>query len=489
MASPGSSLAALAEATGGTVLGDPEVVVTDATHDSRQAGPGALFVAVRGMSTDGHRFVAQAVAQGSPAVVVEVPQQVEVPQLVVDDSRARLATIAAEVHGHPSHQLSLVGVTGTNGKTTVTYLLESIAAAAGLPSGLIGTIQSRVGADPIPSLRTTPEATDLQRMLRVMVDRGARVVAAEVSSHALALGRVDATRFAVAAFTNLSQDHLDFHGSMEAYYRAKASLFEPWRAERAVIWMDDPWGRRLAGEVSVPVLTVGMAQPGDVSGEVLYSSLRSTRLRITAPGWETEVELPLGGVFNAANALIAAGCAHLLGIPAEAVAAGLAAAPPVPGRFELVSGDSPLAVLVDYAHTPAGIEAVVSEVRRVHRGRVIVVLGAGGDRDREKRPAMGRAASSADLVVVTSDNPRSEDPEAIIDQVISGLSTGAEVRRISDRRTAIRTALEAASPGDAVLVLGKGHERGQEVGGRMLPFDDRMVAREELGRLAGERTP
>lgn len=490
MASTSRSLSALARLVEGRVIGDATVAVRDVTHDSRQAGPGTLFVAIPGSIHDGHDFVPAAVTAGSPAVMVEREVDVATAQLVVDRTREAMAPVAAEVYDHPSRRLSLVGVTGTNGKTTVTHMVEAIAAAAGRCAGLIGTVHTRVGQTNIPNTRTTPESSDFQRLLASMVDLGADIVAAEVSSHALDMHRVDATRFAVAAFTNLSQDHLDFHGDMERYFAAKARLFEPDRSEKAVVWVDDPAGRRLIEMLEIPAVTVGAG--GEVFASGVTGDIAGSRFRLHAPEGETDVLLPLGGGFNVDNALIAAGCAFALGVPIDAVVAGLEAFSGVPGRFEVVSGDDPVRVVVDYAHTPAGIASAIATVhdlqeRRVETGRVIVVFGAGGDRDRAKRGDMGAAAATADVVVVTSDNPRSEDPEAIIDEVLGGVDDPGRFIRQSDRRRAIRAAIDLARPGDVVLVLGRGHERGQEVGGRSFPFDDRQVSREALAAKRGQR--
>lgn len=492
MVSSSSPLSRLAEVAGGRLVGDPAVTVRDATHDSRQAGPGTLFVAVPGSRQDGHDFVARAVDAGSPAVMVERPMEVSVPQIVVDSCRVAMAPVAAEVHGHPSGRAQVVGVTGTNGKTTVTHMVEAISTAAGKRAGLIGTVHTRVGRRNIPNIRTTPEATDFQRLLATMVDAGAEVVSAEVSSHALAMYRVDCTRFAVAAFTNLSQDHLDFHGDMETYFAAKSRLFRSDMSERAVIFVDDPAGRRLLDMVEIPVVTVG--EEGDVSARRREVGVAGSRFTLVSPEGERPVELRLGGDFNIDNAVVAAACNLSLGASLEEVAEGLYSFEGVPGRFELVSGSDPVQVIVDYAHTPAGIGSAIATVRAtapeswVGRGgnrRVIVVFGAGGDRDRAKRPHMGAAATAADVVVVTSDNPRNEDPERIIDEVLTGVEDPGRVHREVDRRRAIAAAVELAAEGDVVLVLGRGHERGQEVAGRMVPFDDRLVAREALAARRG----
>lgn len=482
--SSSSSLGAVARAVGGSAVGDSSVTLRDATHDSRQAGPGTLFIAVPGFVHDGHDYVPAAVDRGATAVMVErALPGVAVPQIVVESCRAAMAPAAAMIHGHPSRRLALVGVTGTNGKTTVTHMLEAMAGEAGRSTGLIGTIRTRAGDEDIPSVRTTPEATDFQRILGHMAGRGVEVVAAEVSSHALELGRVDATEFAVSAFTNLGRDHLDFHGSLEAYFAAKARLFEPHRSKRAVVCVDGPHGRTLADTVSIPVLTVGTGAGADVRGRIVDAAANGSVVELEGVDGLGRLTVPVGGDVNVLNALVALGCCLSLGLDPVRAAAGLATLGSVPGRFELVSGEHPVAVIVDYAHTPEGISAAIRSARAVVTGRILVVFGAGGDRDHEKRPHMGAAAVDADRVVVTSDNPRSEDPDAIIDQIMEGIPGTTDVARIADRRLAIRSALAEAGPGDAVLILGKGHERGQERQGGVEPFDDRLVAREELAGL------
>ncbi len=478
MPARGSTLAAMAGRVGGEVSGDPGVLVTDVTHDSRQAGPGVLFVAVRGARHDGHDFAATAVAAGSPALVVEHLMPVEAPQIVVGDTRASMGAMASLVHGDPSHHLAVVGVTGTNGKTTVTHYIESIANGSGHAAGLVGTIETRIGDSVLPSVRTTPEATDFQRLLAEMRDRGAEVVATEVSSHALEMGRVAGTRFEVAAFTNLSQDHLDFHGNMEAYQRAKESLFREYEIGTAVINVVDPVGEDIAGWYPGRKTLIGPG--GDLFARNVHTSLDGTSFELVLEAEVIPVRSPLIGEFNVENALVAAGCCLALGMSPEQVAAGLGDVAAVPGRFELVSVDTAVHVVVDYAHTPDGVRKAVDVARVVGKGRVIAVLGAGGDRDREKRPLMGAAASTADLAVITSDNPRSEDPDEIIDQVASGATGSGEVVLEADRRRAIEIAIGAAAEGDIVLILGKGHETGQEIGAHVHPFDDRLVARELL---------
>jgi len=479
MSAPGSPMWELAELVGGDLRGDGAVVVTDASHDSRRLLPGSLYLAITGQQFDGHDFANTAVAAGARGLVVERWLQLDVPQIEVPDTRRVMAPIAVRIQGDPSRLVPVIGVTGTNGKTTVTHLLESIALASTRRCGLIGTIETRIGSRQIPNPHTTPEATDFQRLLRTMVDEGADLVACEVSSHSLALGRVAGTTFAVAAFTNLSQDHLDFHGSIESYFEAKATLFQ--MAAARVIWIDDPFGARLAGLYPDSLLVGGR---GDVRATDISEDSRGTSFRLHLPVGSVDTRIGIPGPFNLANALVAAAAASLVGFEPAGIAAGLERRSSVPGRFENVAAESAIDVVVDYAHTPDGIANVIAAARSLTSGRVIAVVGAGGDRDRGKRPHMGRAASAADLVVVTSDNPRGEDPEAIIDEVMAGVETPAVVR-VTDRRLAISTALGSASDGDIVLILGKGHETGQDIGGVVRPFDDRQVAREileELGR-------
>ncbi|HSG80479.1 MAG TPA: UDP-N-acetylmuramoyl-L-alanyl-D-glutamate--2,6-diaminopimelate ligase, partial [Acidimicrobiia bacterium] len=470
----------LARRVGGRVVGDPATLLVDATHDSRQVRSGTLFVAVPGLTVDGHGYVGAAREAGASAVCVErlVPGDPG-PALVVADTRSALGPIAAIIHGDPSASLRVVGVTGTNGKTTVTHLLEAICMHAGMRPGVVGTLGARIAGETIPLGFTTPEASDLQRLLGRMVTADVDVAAVEVSSHALALGRVGGTSFAIAAFTNLSQDHLDFHGGMDEYERTKASLFSRDRAGRAVIWTDDPAGARIAASTDLPVVTVGH-EPADVQGVDVVCGLDGSRFTLVSEGERVPVTLPLLGDFNVANALIAGACAAELGVPWDTIADGIATAHPVPGRFEIVETRRDCTIVVDYAHTPDGVAKAVAAGRRLlDSGRLIVVVGAGGDRDRAKRPLMGAAAAVADLAVLTSDNPRSEDPGRILDEVAAGAGNGAQVVREVDRRRAIRRALEQAVAGDLVLVLGKGHEQGQIFADRVVPFDDREVVREE----------
>jgi UDP-N-acetylmuramoyl-L-alanyl-D-glutamate--2,6-diaminopimelate ligase len=482
MPAPGSTLGEVSGRVEGRLVGDPDIWLDDVTHDSTLAGPAVLFVAVRGASHDGHDYVRTAVAAGSPAVAVESAQDIPVAQIVVGDTRAAMGPMAARVHGDPSTELAVVGVTGTNGKTTVTHYLESILASAGRVTGLIGTVETRVGSKAMPSTRTTPEATDFQRLLSEMRRLGAGVVATEVSSHALEMSRVAGTRFEVAAFTNLSQDHLDFHGTMESYRRSKERLFREYEVATAVLNVDDPVGADIAGWAEMPVIRIGTR--GEVRAENVETSFGGTSFDLVTGQGTVTVMSDLVGAFNVENALVAVGCCVALGLSVDEIAVGLRKLGGVPGRFEQVSGDRPVHVIVDYAHTADGIEEAISVARSVALGKVIAVVGAGGDRDREKRPLMGRAATRADLAILTSDNPRSEDPDQILREVAEGASGPWAILEV-DRRRAIERAIAAAEDGDVVLILGKGHETGQEIGGEVLPFDDREVAREILAGRPG----
>lgn len=468
----------LATLVNGQLHGDPDVVVTGASADSRQVRPGWIFIAIPGQRFDGHGFVSNASGNGAVGLCVSHAVDSNLPTIEVSDTRAVMASLAADVHGYPSHHTAVVGVTGTNGKTTVTFLLEAIARQSGRMCGLVGTVVTRLGDVYMENPHTTPEATDLQRLFRRMVDGGAEMVACEVSSHALALGRVEKTRFAVGAFTNLSQDHLDFHGGMENYFQAKARLMT--LAEQKVIWVEDPYGARLA-ELNPDALTVGWEH--EVSARGVQGDARGTGFELVVPGGSALAYVHLPGRFNLANALIAAGCSHQLGFDPAEIAAGLGSLGSVPGRFEVISGDAPIMVVVDYAHTPEGIDTVIETARTLSEGRVIALLGAGGDRDRGKRPHMGRAGSAADLLIITTDNPRSEDPASIITQVLEGVDQAAALS-ILDREEAIATALESARPGDIVLILGKGHESTQEIGGVHHPFSDQNVARDKLRAIS-----
>ena len=451
--------------------------VRELAYDARQVEPGALFFCVPGARSDGHDFAAEAVASGAVALVVERRLELPVPQLVVADARAAMSRAAVAFFDDPTAELAVAGVTGTNGKTTTAFLLFAVLAAAGRRPGLIGTIECRVGGERRAVQRTTPEAIDLQRTFREMLDAGDRSCAIEASSHASALGRLDGTRFAALVFTNLSQDHLDFHGTMDEYYESKRRLFG---TSPAAVNIGDAWGRRLAEELRADgctLVTFGFADDADLRPEAL--ELTPAGARFAADG--LAVTTPLRGRFNVENVLGTVAAARLLGLEDAAVAHGITSLRGVPGRFESVDEGQPFAVIVDYAHTPQALDNVLRSARDLTSGRVICVFGCGGDRDRGKRPLMGQAASAlSDRVIVTSDNPRSEDPLAIIEEIIAG-APGADVE--PDRAAAIGRAIELADEGDVVLIAGKGHEQGQELAGHKIPFDDREVAREALRRL------
>jgi UDP-N-acetylmuramoyl-L-alanyl-D-glutamate--2,6-diaminopimelate ligase len=472
--------------------GDPDVEITAITHDSRRVAPGACFACIPGALTDGHDHAPDAVARGAVALLVERPLALPVVQAEVPSVRAALGPVAAKFFGHPSATMRVLGVTGTNGKSTTTYVLEAIAARAGDRVGVLGTLGARVADESIPTAHTTPEASDLQSLLAYMRDQGVGTVAMEVSSHALDQRRVDGVGFAAVCFTNLTHDHLDYHGTLDAYFEAKARLFERARTPAGAVNVDDAHGRVLgerATRAGLDVWTYAVDDPGADLGAVDVSyGARATRARLVdrRDGVDAVVDLPLVGSFNLANALAAAAAARAAGFGLDAVFAGLADPVVVPGRVERVDAGQPFAVLVDYAHTPDALTRVLGAARSLAGpdGRVVCVFGAGGDRDAAKRPLMGAAvAAGADVAVLTSDNPRSEDPRAIADAVLPGLDGAAEVQVELDRRAAIAAALSVAAPGDVVVVAGKGHETGQTANGLTVPFDDRVVAREELEAL------
>ena len=459
--------------TRATTLPIDGVDVRDLAYDSRRVQDGTLFFCVPGAVADGHDHAAAAVAAGACALIVERELPLPVPQIVVDSCRAAMGPIADVFFGRPSERLLVLGVTGTNGKTTTAYLQHAILAAAGHTAGLLGTIERRIGGVAEPAQRTTSEAIDLQRDLRRMLDAGDTACAMEVSSHALDQQRVAGVRFAAAAFTNLTQDHLDYHADMEAYFAAKALLFDG-RCPTAAN-ADDAYGRRLPAD-----LRFGLATPGaEVRAEDVRYGAHGTAFRLRTPWGDAEVATRLVGRFNVENALAAVSSAGLAGVPLAAIVTGLEGVAGVPGRLEVVSGDRPFAVIVDYAHTADALENVLRALRPLATGRLIVVCGCGGDRDRGKRPTMARVACAlADEVIITTDNPRSEDPLAIITEVAAGADGRHAVE--PDRRRAIERAIAAAAPGDVVLIAGKGHEQGQDVAGSITPFDDRVVACEVL---------
>jgi UDP-N-acetylmuramoyl-L-alanyl-D-glutamate--2,6-diaminopimelate ligase len=477
--------------------GDRDVEVRAVGHDSRQVDEGTLFCCIPGKTVDGHGYAVAAERAGASAFLVERFVDVEGPQVRVASVRAAVGPIAARLLGDPSRAMTVLGVTGTNGKTTTCYLLEAIAVAAGRSFGVIGTVETRYAGRSEGLRHTTPEATELQALLARMRDAGVETVAMEVSSHALDQHRVDGTRFAVVCFTNLSQDHLDYHGTFDAYAAAKRRLFTSGFTDRAAVNVSTPIGRTIADDAAaggLRVVTYAIEEPAadegvraaDLHAGAVELGPRGTRfqLRERRSGRELSVALSLPGRFNVENALAAAATALMSGEDLDTVVAGLSAPLVVPGRMERVDNDRGLEVLVDYAHTPEALEQALEAARAIAapEGRVIVVFGCGGDRDREKRPKMGAATRAADLAVLTSDNPRSEDAAAIAAEVVAGVPERRPVVQL-DRRAAIRDALAVARPGDVVLIAGKGHEQGQISAGVTVPFDDRTVAREELEAL------
>jgi UDP-N-acetylmuramoyl-L-alanyl-D-glutamate--2,6-diaminopimelate ligase len=469
--------------------GSLDITCTGVTYDSRRAARGTVFVALRGFKSDGAAFAPDAIAAGAAAIVASEPPSapVSVPWFVVDDARLALALLAAEFYGHPSRQMRVIGITGTNGKTTTSYLVSAILDAAGIQTGLMGTVTYRIGSRALNATRTTPEAPELQAMMREMVTSGCGACVMEVSSHALALRRADGIEFAAGVFTNLTRDHLDFHAGMDDYFAAKRRLFEllPDHAP-AAINIDDPRGASLVDICKRPV-TYGINKPADVSPGPLSFSLDGLTFDIRSTRGPVQVQSRLVGKPNVYNILAAVATVVELGVPVQAIEEGLRRLAGVPGRFEVVSSaDDDVTVVVDYAHTDDALRNLLETARPMAPRRLITVFGAGGDRDRTKRPLMGMvAARLSDVVVITSDNPRGEDPLRIIEEVKRGADPetkqrGAEVLTVVDRREAIAGAVENAGAGDVVLIAGKGHEKYQEIGGRTMPFDDIEVAREAL---------
>ncbi|MHB8241401.1 MAG: UDP-N-acetylmuramoyl-L-alanyl-D-glutamate--2,6-diaminopimelate ligase [Solirubrobacteraceae bacterium] len=503
------TLAAALSAPSAAVLRPEQaaVEIQGLAYDSRAVGPGDLFFCVTGFRSDGHEFASQALQRGAAALVVERELGLGVPELLVASAREAMAPLAACFHGWPSRDLQMVAVTGTNGKTTTTYMVRALLEAGGIQCGLLGTVKSVVGGREREVQRTTPEAIELQADLRAMLDGGDRACAMEVSSHALELGRSEAIAFAAAVFTNLTQDHLDFHPTMDDYFLAKRRLFVPPAGPRpavSIVNIGDEYGRRLAGELQElggegRVCTFALDEPADYSATEVSSTFDGATFTLRCPEGERRVALPMPGRFNVANALGALAAAHALGCELDGMLAALEAGVRVPGRFEAIKEGQDFAVLVDYAHTPDSLENVLAAAGELtggedgREGRVICVFGAGGDRDRGKRPLMGEvAARLADEVLVTSDNPRSEDPDSIIAEIMAG-ATGVRrgrrgrpphVHSLSDRRAAIAAAVAGGRSGDVLVIAGKGHEQGQELeNGRKVPFDDVTVAREALGAL------
>lgn len=462
--------------------------ISGLAYSSQDVEPGSLFFCVRGFRVDGHEFAADAVNNGAAALVCERPMELGVPELIVEDARLAMPSLARRFFADPSRELQTIGITGTNGKTTTSFLVRQILESVGIGCGLIGTVSWIVAGKETPAERTTPEAIDLVAALRAMVDHGERAAAIEISSHALELGRSDELTFAARVFTNLTQDHLDFHETMDDYFGAKRILFEAETGTR-IVNIDDPYGRRLAEEFACVTFSAEGRAEADYRAEGVEFDATGSRFAFVHAGTRIDAAVQLPGLFNVSNSLAALASAIAVGVdPADAVS-GLAGAVGAPGRFEPVAPGERFGVFVDYAHTPDSIENVLRAAAKLPHARVISIVGAGGDRDRTKRPLMGAAAASAsDVVYVTSDNPRSEDPGSIIDQVLAGAESaaaesGARIEHDVDRRAAIERALAEAGPGDIVFVFGKGHEQGQEFAdGRKIPFDDATVVRESLAR-------
>ncbi len=476
-----------------TILGDGAEPVRGLAYRSDRVEEGDLFFCIVGLVADGHTFAQDAIDHGARTLVVErVPHLADstgVTEVVVADSRRAMAFASARFYDDPSEDFQLVGITGTNGKTTTTYLVEAIARAAGEKTGVIGTVGVQVGDERLPSAHTTPESPDLQAIMARMRDAGCKVVAMEVSSHALDLERTWGLRFAVTAFTNLTQDHLDYHKTFDAYFEAKALLFGEDYPARRVVSIEDEWGRSLArrcAEAGDEVLTTGFSPEADIHplGVDYGATATTVQLAVGPAGRTLEITYPLVGRFNVENVMTAFACGMQLGIEPDAIAAALADVPPVPGRLQRVGGEGDVPVYVDYAHTPDALEKAIASVRALGQGRTLVVFGCGGNRDRGKRPLMGAAALTADYAVVTSDNPRDEAPEAIIEDIVGGMADEGRYEVVPDRRAAIERAIALAGPGDFVLIAGKGHEDYQVLNGQTIHFDDCEVAAEALRKAA-----
>jgi len=477
-----------------TIIGDPHAEITGIQYDSRKVKPGDLFVCVRGLVQDGHRYAEQAVRAGASALVVEDQLPLDVPMLKVRDSRAALAQIAAYYYGYPSQKMKVIGVTGTNGKTTSVHLMDHILRSCGYKTAVMGTVGTRIGDQLYPSDRTTHESLELQELFRKMLDAGTEYCLMEVSSHALDLGRVKHTRFRTALFTNLTQDHLDYHHTMEEYRQAKGLFFSrlgngdvsaPEERSYAVLNVDDPASAYYKRLTAVEVIPYGLSGDADVRAENIEASAKGTRFDLVTFKGTVSVDTRLIGTFNVYNVLGAVACVLLEGVSLEQIRNALGSMQPVEGRMETVDEGQDFQVVVDYAHTPDGLENALSAIRGIARGKVITVFGCGGDRDRTKRPLMGAiAARLSDYVIVTSDNPRSEDPEAILKEiepgiVQAGMGPGAYELEV-DRKVAIQKAIDKASPNDVVLIAGKGHETYQIIKDTTLHFDDREEARAAL---------
>ena len=479
-----TSLSELASLVSGTC--HMEATVTGITHNSRSVRPGDLFVALPGSNVHGIEYVDQALSNGAIAVATDSTgykslDSKKVPCLELTDARKDMAKLAAQIYGHPENSLKIVGVTGTNGKTTTTHMLRSIFLDSGSHVGVIGTLGTFLDLETIPSARTTPESTDLFALLAVMVEQGITHVFMEVSSHALELDRVLGLQFDVAIFTNLTQDHLDFHGSMERYFAAKAKLFTPSYAKAAVICIDDDWGKKLFAQVTIPAISIG--SQGDWQTQLATSNSTgfTTQELQRADGTNFSIEVNMLGAYNAVNASCALAASEILGLPLQQGIKSIRNIRAIPGRLEEVIVSGLARVIVDYAHTPDAVATALNAIRESGVGKLITVIGCGGDRDSSKRPIMGRVASQlSDVVIITDDNPRSEEPAEIRRQILAGIASDAtQVFEVANRREAIARALNIAQRDDVVAILGKGHETGQEINGEIFPFDDRLVAVQE----------
>jgi UDP-N-acetylmuramoyl-L-alanyl-D-glutamate--2,6-diaminopimelate ligase len=473
----------LADVIPASPAGAADVEISALAYDNRTVTPGTLFFCVPGFTRDGHDFAADALQRGAAALVVERPLELAIPQVQVSDVRAAMATAAAAFYGDPTAELQVSAVTGTNGKTTSAYLLRALLEADGRQTGLLGTVKSVIGGEEEEVQRTTPEAVDLQRSFRRMLDGGDHSAVIEASSHALELHRVDAIHFQAAIFTNLTQDHLDFHPTMEEYFAAKRKLFTDHRPAHSIINLDDEYGARLADELPGAITVAIDAAAATYRATDVETGVFGSRFTLRGPDGDYAMTSPLRGLFNVSNLLGAIAAAKALGLAQGPIAAAIADSPQVPGRFQTVDEGQAFAVIVDYAHTPDSLANVLTAARKLTDGRLRVVFGCGGDRDRTKRPLMGEIAGRlADDVIVTSDNPRSEDPAAIIEEILAGI--GRPVHYEVDRRVAINHVIAEADAGDVVVIAGKGHEQGQEfAAGHKLPFDDVTVAREALRQL------
>ena len=465
------------------VLHGADTDITDIGYNSRKVVPGSVFCCIVGLNFDGHNFAEQAVANGAAALLVERELPIDVPQLVTDDARKGMALISAAFFGHPEQEMRLVGVTGTNGKTTTTYMVKSIAEQAGMKVGIIGTIRNMIGTESLYTERTTPESVDLYRLLRLMADRSVDLVVMEVSSHALDQNRVYGLPFDVGLFTNLTQDHLDYHKTFENYLQAKKKLF--YASKQAVINADDPYSARMSEGLTCPVTTFGVRDKADIAGSNIDITTRGVVFDLHTPSGDIRIDLPIPGLFSVFNAMGSVGAALALGLSLQQIKSGLEIMTSVSGRLESVPTGRDFSVFIDYAHTPDALENVLKTVREFAKSRILCVFGCGGDRDRAKRPIMGEIGGRySDLAIITSDNPRSEEPMSIIDSIEEGIRrTGTHYTVIENRREAIRYALAEAGPDDIVLIAGKGHENYQEINGKRYRFDDKETVKELLAEM------